>query len=54
MTPEEKERMAVLVQRIQLEQDQKKFNDLVSELNTLLSDEGKQVDRLGTQYRASK
>jgi hypothetical protein len=36
MTPEEIERMNCLCKRIQEEQDQQKFNELVSELNNLL------------------
>jgi len=36
MTPEEIERMNFLCKRIQEEQDQQKFSELVSELNTLL------------------
>jgi len=40
MTPEEAERMNWLCKRIQEEQDQRKFNELVNELNTLL--EGKE------------
>lgn len=47
MTPEEKERMTILVQQIQVEQDQKKFNELVSELNTLLSDNDQRLERSG-------
>jgi hypothetical protein len=36
MTPEEKKRMAELVALIQVEQDQKKFVELVEQLNGLL------------------
>jgi hypothetical protein len=44
MTPEEKERMAALVQRIQVEQDQKKFTELVIELNALLGQKDKRLE----------
>jgi len=36
MTPEEIERIKYFCKRIQEEQDQKKFNELVTELNSLL------------------
>ena len=36
MTPEEIERMNWLCKRIQEEQDQQRFNELVVELNTVL------------------
>lgn len=37
MTPEERERMASICQRIAVEQDRNKFTQLVKELNDLLS-----------------
>lgn len=37
MTPEERERMNVLCQRIAVEQDRDKFTHLVKELNDLLT-----------------
>lgn len=37
MTPDERERMALLCQRIATEQDRDKFTQLVRELNDLLS-----------------
>ena len=37
MTPEERERMARLVQRIQVEKDQGKFTQLITELRALLA-----------------
>lgn len=37
MTPEQKEQMDALCLKIQAERDPKKFNELVSALNTLLS-----------------
>lgn len=37
MTPDERERMAVLCQRIATEQDRDTFTQLVKELNNLLS-----------------
>ncbi|HKU24356.1 MAG TPA: hypothetical protein VJQ54_02730 [Candidatus Sulfotelmatobacter sp.] len=37
MTPEERERMAALCQRIATEQDRDLFTELVQELNDLLS-----------------
>jgi hypothetical protein len=36
MTPEETERVNWLIKQIQVEQDQKKFNALVHELNEIL------------------
>ena len=36
MTPDERERMAVLCERIAKEQDHQKFTDLVEDLNKLL------------------
>jgi hypothetical protein len=44
MTPDEKQRMAALVQQIQVEQDQKKFTELVTELNALLARKDKRLD----------
>jgi uncharacterized protein with von Willebrand factor type A (vWA) domain len=37
MTPDERDRMATLCQRIATEQDRDKFTQLVKELNDLLS-----------------
>ena len=37
MTPEERERMARLVQKIQVEKDQSKLTELVTELNALIA-----------------
>lgn len=37
MTPEERERMTTLCQRIAIEQDRDKFTQLVKDLNDLLS-----------------
>jgi len=36
MTPDEREQMAILCQRIAVEQDRDKFTDLVDQLNELL------------------
>ena len=36
MTPDEREQMAILCERIAVERDHKKFSDLVDELNDLL------------------
>ena len=36
MTPDERERMAILCERIAKEQDPKKFAELVEQLNALL------------------
>jgi hypothetical protein len=36
MTPDERERMAILCERIAKEQDHEKFTELVDELNQLL------------------
>ncbi len=44
MTPEERERMNWLCQRIQDERDQKKFTDLVRELNDLLERKGHRLE----------
>jgi hypothetical protein len=44
MTPEEKERMAALVQRIQVEQDQEKFTELVTQLNALLAQKDRRLE----------
>jgi hypothetical protein len=48
MTPEERERMARLVQQIQVEKDQQKFTELVSELNALLAKKDTRLERSGT------
>jgi len=49
MTPEETERMKRLCKRIQEEQDQRKFNELVMELNNLLEATGSGLHR--EQYK---
>jgi hypothetical protein len=36
MTPDERERMAILCERIAKEQDPKKFDELIRDLNDLL------------------
>lgn len=37
MTPEEKQRVEWLCKEIQIEKDQRKFSDLVTELNQLIA-----------------
>jgi ribonucleotide reductase beta subunit family protein with ferritin-like domain len=37
MTPEEKQRLVWICKEIQVEKDQKKFNNLVTELNELIA-----------------
>jgi hypothetical protein len=44
MTPEEKERMHVLCERIAKEQDHDKFVKLVQELNDLLENKERRLD----------
>jgi hypothetical protein len=44
MTPEEQERMKSLCERIAKEQDQKKFLELVQELNDLLDRKNQRLD----------
>jgi hypothetical protein len=44
VTPQERKRMAELVQQIQVEDDHKKFGELVDELNSLLSEKEKRFE----------
>jgi hypothetical protein len=44
MTPEERKRMAELVQQIQDERDQERFGRLVTELNDLLAERDKRFE----------
>ena len=44
MAPEEREKMNALIQRIQEEQDPRKFTDLVEELNELIDQKRVRVD----------
>jgi heat shock protein HspQ len=44
MIPEERERISRLVQQIQMEKDQKKFTELISELNALLGENDKRCE----------
>ncbi len=44
MTPDERERMAILCERIAKEQDQHKFTKLVQELNDLLEAKKHRLD----------
>lgn len=44
MTPDERERMQILCERIAKEQDHKKFSELVSQLNDLLDNKGRRLD----------
>jgi hypothetical protein len=43
MTPDERERMAVLCERIAKEQDHQTFTKLVQELNSLLDDKDRRL-----------
>lgn len=45
MTPDERERMHILCERIAKEQDHKKFIRLVQELNDLLDHKGRRLER---------
>jgi|HubBroStandDraft_1064217.scaffolds.fasta_scaffold156222_2 hypothetical protein len=47
MTPDERERMQILCERIAIEKDQKKFGDLVQELNDLLDRKSHRLDHPG-------
>lgn len=44
MTPDEREEMAILCQRIAVEQDRHKFTELVDQLNELLDRKGKRLN----------
>ena len=44
MTHDEVERMKVLCQQIEMEQDQRKFSQLIAELNELLARKTKRLD----------
>jgi len=44
MTPDERERMHILCERIAKEQDHKKFIRLVQELNDLLDHKGRRLE----------
>jgi hypothetical protein len=45
MTPVEVERMKMLCQQIEVEQDQRKFSQLIAELNEPLEGKNKRFDR---------
>jgi hypothetical protein len=47
MIPDEREKMAILCERIAKEQDPKKFNNLVQQLNELL---GKKRQRIQPEH----
>ncbi len=47
MTPDERERMQILCERIATEQDQEIFGELVQELNDLLGRKSHQLDHPG-------
>jgi hypothetical protein len=49
VTPDERERMHTLCERIAKEQDQKKFSELVSQLNDLLDDKGQRLEPSSTK-----
>ena len=48
MTPAERERIARLVEQIQIERDRKKFTELISALNALLAQKEKALEQSGT------
>jgi hypothetical protein len=48
MTPQERERMELLCKRIQVEQDQKVFNELILELTALLAKKDTRLQHSGT------
>jgi hypothetical protein len=49
VTPDERERMHILCERIAKEQDQKKFSELVSQLNDLLDNKGQRLEPRSTK-----
>ena len=51
MTPDERERMAILCQRIAVEEDPNKFTELVDELNKLLE---RKEARLGSSAQSRR
>lgn len=44
MTPDEREKMHILCQRIAVEQDRAKFEQLVNELDALLERKGRRLE----------
>jgi hypothetical protein len=44
VTPDEREQMAILCQRIAVEQDRDKFTELVDQLNELLENKGRRLN----------
>ena len=54
MTPDERERMHILCERIAKEQDQKKFSELVSQLNDLLDNKVRRLEPSSTQPARSQ
>jgi hypothetical protein len=54
MTPEERERMHILCERIAKEQDQEKFSELVSQLNDLLDNKVQRLEPNSTQPARSR
>jgi hypothetical protein len=44
VTPDEREQMAILCQRIAVEQDRDKFTELVDQLNELLEHKGRRLN----------
>ena len=51
MTPDEREQMAILCQRIAVEQDRDKFTELVDQLNELLDHKRATQQSFQTQIR---
>ncbi len=49
MTPDERERMAILCERIAKEQDHHKFTEYVKELNNLLDQKGERLEKAATK-----
>jgi hypothetical protein len=54
VTPDERERMHILCERIATEQDQEKFSALVSQLNDLLEKKGQRLEPSSTQPARSR
>jgi hypothetical protein len=47
MTPDEREKMHILCQRIAVEKDRQKFTELVDQLNELLEQKEARLERAG-------
>lgn len=51
MTPDERERMAILCERIAKEQDRHKFAELVEQLNNLLDQKDQRLEEAASQKK---